>query len=254
MDVDTKEALINDFAKRSFRDVADQDYIAARLSYRAALYPQFLWCSQQAIEKYLKCILLLNRVKAKNIRHDLSAALALIKDQCPFSIRLNDESRAFIEYIDTYGRFRYLETPYYVQGHPIVKLDEAVWQLRRYCQVLNYSVEVSPGERKEMLQGELQAIERAENRPPHLFSIRFGLLENINADTRNPARAPLLWNNLYFGRRARKHARLRDCFQAVNSPLSLSPQIVDDIMEYVFFPKEVADEYKKQNANSELQP
>ncbi|MCA1796649.1 MAG: HEPN domain-containing protein [Geobacteraceae bacterium] len=63
-----KRILINDFATRSFRDVADQDYIAARLSYRHGLYPQFHWQSLQALEKYLKAILLYNREQAHGVR------------------------------------------------------------------------------------------------------------------------------------------------------------------------------------------
>ena len=69
------DVLLYDFAVRSFRDVADGDYIAARLASRAALVTQFLWASQQAVEKYLKCILLMNRVPAKNLQHDLIRAL-----------------------------------------------------------------------------------------------------------------------------------------------------------------------------------
>ena len=64
-----KKILINDFAIRSFRDIADYDYISARMAYRAKLLPQFLWLGLQAIEKYLKCILLLNRIKAKIIHN-----------------------------------------------------------------------------------------------------------------------------------------------------------------------------------------
>src|SRR5688572_4958760 len=64
MDALARSALLNNFAVRSFRDVADGDYIAARLSFRSQLIPQFLWQSLQAIEKYLKCILVLNRIKA----------------------------------------------------------------------------------------------------------------------------------------------------------------------------------------------
>ena len=47
-----EKILLNDFATRSFREIADQDYIAARLSYRHGLYPQFHWQSLQAIEKH----------------------------------------------------------------------------------------------------------------------------------------------------------------------------------------------------------
>ena len=57
----TVDALLNDFAERSFRDMADGDYIAARMACRAALVTQFLWASQQAVEKYLKGILLFSQ-------------------------------------------------------------------------------------------------------------------------------------------------------------------------------------------------
>src|SRR3954451_19148338 len=65
------ELLLNDFAIRSFRDVGDGDYVSARVTYRAGLTMQYLWASQQAIEKYLKCILLLNRIPALDVKHDL---------------------------------------------------------------------------------------------------------------------------------------------------------------------------------------
>ena len=58
---------LDDFAVRSFRDIGDGDYIAARMACRAQMVTQFLWSSQQAIEKYLKCILLLNRIKASKV-------------------------------------------------------------------------------------------------------------------------------------------------------------------------------------------
>jgi hypothetical protein len=54
-------ALANGFIDRSFRDVADQDCIAARIVHRySGLDLQFLWLAEQAVEKYLKAILLYN--------------------------------------------------------------------------------------------------------------------------------------------------------------------------------------------------
>ncbi len=84
--------LINDFATRSFRDIADQDYIAARLSYRHGLYSQFHWQSLQALEKYLKAILLYNRIKATNINHDIECALEHTK-KLPFEILRSNSTR-----------------------------------------------------------------------------------------------------------------------------------------------------------------
>jgi HEPN domain-containing protein len=64
-------AFLNTFALRSFRDIADGDYIAARMAYRADLIPQALWAVEQALEKYLKSILLLQRIKWKNKGHSV---------------------------------------------------------------------------------------------------------------------------------------------------------------------------------------
>ena len=107
--VDT-EILLIDFAIRSFRDVADHDYISARMSFRAGLFTQFLWSSLQAIEKYLKGIMLLNRIPAKNVGHDLGNAMDLINQHAPFELSLKAVHRDFIDHLDKYGRFRYLDT------------------------------------------------------------------------------------------------------------------------------------------------
>lgn len=69
---DKLERFVNGFGTQSFRDQADRDYIAARLACRHELFPQFLWSSHQAIEKYLKAILLYNRIKANQVGHDLA--------------------------------------------------------------------------------------------------------------------------------------------------------------------------------------
>ncbi|MEO6023504.1 MAG: hypothetical protein ABIP64_10360, partial [Burkholderiales bacterium] len=128
-----KSFLINSFAIRSFRDVADADYVAARMAFRARLNSQFLWSGLQAIEKYLKCILLLNRVEAKHLQHDLGEGLRLVKQCLPFDVRLREPSEKLVAHLDTYGRFRYLEAPYHVDHFQLPELDMAVWDLRRYC-------------------------------------------------------------------------------------------------------------------------
>jgi HEPN domain-containing protein len=241
-----KDLLINNFAIRSFRETADYDYISARMTYRARLIPQFHWASLQAIEKYLKCILLLNRIKATSLRHDLSAALNLIKRQAPFELRLQESSEKFIEHLDTYGRFRYLETPFHVLGLELIQLDKAVWDIRRYCRVLNYEIRLSNGEMKSMLDIELEGIASSETKPPQSFSIMGGELEKIIANKKHPARKPLLWQNLYFGQRHRKHIQLERYFHATNSPLSLHPEILEDVLNYIFLPKDVQEAYRNE--------
>jgi hypothetical protein len=101
--------LINDFAIRSFRTTADRDYIHARLAYRAELLPQFLWSSLHALEKYPKCILLLNRIDGRGIKHEITPALKRIAEQGKFKVKLSNQSESFIKDLESGARFRYCE-------------------------------------------------------------------------------------------------------------------------------------------------
>ena len=243
-----KEILLNDFAIRSFRDVADYDYICARMAARTTLIPQFLWLALQSIGKYLKCILLLNRIPAKQVRHDLGSGLSLARKHLPFEIRLSNGSEDLIAHLDTYGRFRYLETPFYVIGLELPQLDRTVWELRRYCTVINYTLTLPDGAKKDMLQLEIQKIDKSENNPPQQFKVHGGFLEKIIDDKKHPAREALIWQNLYFGRRPKKTVKLVRFSHSTNSPLSLHPEILDEVLKYVFLPKEVIKAYRSQPA------
>jgi HEPN domain-containing protein len=127
------DQLLNDFAIRSFRDIADGDYISARMACRARLAVQYLWASQQAVEKYLKCILLLHRIPAKEMEHDLSRGLSAIHNTGSLTLGLTKPTEEFVSYLDDYGAFRYLEVSHHAFGTDIVRLDRTVWELRRFC-------------------------------------------------------------------------------------------------------------------------
>lgn len=143
------KALINNFAVRSFRDTADGDYIAARSAFRCTLYQQFFWSSQQAVEKYLKCILLLNRIPATKMRHNLCFGLDKMSHEGKFQVRLSPECRKFIEHLSTYGNHRYFEISYYSLSSEVFILDRTVWEVRRYRTVLDYCLESTRGRRKK---------------------------------------------------------------------------------------------------------
>lgn len=223
------EALLNDFAIRCFRDIADGDYIAARMACRAALLPQFLWASQQALEKYLKCILLLNRIPARHVRHDLGAALRALAGTGKVALDLTVPTTEFIEYLDRCGRFRYLEVSHWGEGRAIVSLDRAVWELRRFCAL-------SPAPR---------AFRLTEGIPAAKIAIEDGFLERIIGDRKNPARAALVWQNGFFGLRTRNRVRVGGWARGVNAPLALYPELLAEVAKFVFIPKEVGDYYLK---------
>ena len=240
-------ALLNDFAIRCFRDSADRDYIAARMSYRAALIPQFYWSSLQSLEKYLKAILLLNRIKANNIGHDLTRALECAKN-LPFEIRLSPIGRKFVKTLDTSGRFRYLEISFSIHGPMLVQLDRTVWEIRRYCKVINYTVNLDDGRTKNMLKLELARIASSERATPQKFRLMGGLLEKILDKENHPARSPLIWQNAFFGSHARKKVRVPTHFHAENAPLTLHPEILDEVIKYVFLPGEVVAAFRAELA------
>lgn len=246
-----REILINDFAMRSFRDVADYDYICARMAARATLIPQFLWSGLQSIEKYLKCILLLNRIPAKQIQHNIGLGLSHARKHAPFEIRLSNGSEELIEHLDTYGKFRYLEIPFHVFGLELPQLDRTVWELRRYCAVIDYSLKLQDGSNKNMLPLEIQKIENSESRPPQSFRIFGGFLEKIIDDKKHPAREPLVWQNLYFGRRPKKSIRIAKFMHSTNSPLSLHPEMLDDVLKYVHLPKGVIEAYRNLQSDTQ---
>ncbi|EAZ97166.1 HEPN domain-containing protein [Marinobacter sp. ELB17] len=213
-----KRILINDFATRSFRDVADQDYIAARLSYRHGLYSQFHWQSLQALEKYLKAILLYNRVKAKDINHDLDKAIKYTR-KLPFLLKRSPITDEFIKHVSDFGRFRYLESSYFIKGPKLAELDEAVWEIRRYCKVLDHEVTLPSGKVANMLSRELDAIEASDQHPPQKFKLIGGLLEKILDKREHTSRSALIWQNLFFGNSIRKQVRMHSALYAVNAPL-----------------------------------
>lgn len=241
-----RERWLNSFAISSFRDTGDFDYIAARMAYRTRLIQPFLWSSLQVLEKYLKCILVLNRVSAKKLGHDLGKALERAEQELPFPLKLHEQTRSFVQHIDTYGRFRYLETPFHVQPYEILRLDWAVWDIRRYCQVLNYEIEIEGHAPRNAMDLELSRIEAATTAPPQHFKILGGVLEKIVATRGHPARSALLWQNPTFGSRRRSKVRLSSFEQGVNSPLSIRPEMLEYALQFVQLQDDVKAAYRAE--------
>jgi hypothetical protein len=222
------EFLINDFAIRCFRDEGDEVYIASRMAFRAGLAANSLWGSQQTVEKYLKCILLLNRIPAKRVFHDLGKALDLISAPENISLGLSPRTMDFVRRVDEVGRFRYLEISRVASNFDIVNLDRAAWELRRYCTLSEVPRLI------KLRQGVI----------PSKYRLDGGYLEGVMDDMRNPAREPLLWNNAFFGRRQRRKIGMKTWLKCENAPLYLNPQILSELLKYIHLPKDVINAYR----------
>lgn len=251
--LDKLNRSVNSFATQSFRDQADRDYITARLACRADLIPQFLWAAQQAIEKYLKAILLYNRIKANTVGHDLLAALSLTQT-LPFTIDLSPRSRSFIDHLSQYGEFRYIDVPYFVNGHILIELDLTVWELRRYCQVLDVFGKRLPSIEQELLTQANDNLKKSMTEPRYKFCLHGGLLEKILETPKHPSRSGLIWQNASFGTRARAIVRAKKYVHFQNPQLYLYPEMLDEILKFVFIPKKIADGYREHLAKVKANP
>lgn len=238
-----RNALLNNFASRCFRNVADMDYINARLCYRAGLATQSSWAALQAMEKYYKAILLYNRIKAKDVGHQLSKAQKHAK-KLPFTIQLSASSQSLIEYLNTFGQNRYLDLSYSTNGARLPDIDRAVWEIRRYCRPLNYSIPTNSGE-FHCLKPELERIALSETIAPQKFTITGGELEKVIGNKRHPSRSALVWKNLYFGKVHRKEVTISNWSRSENSPLWLYPELLGLVEEYVMIPKSIGDAYRE---------
>lgn len=242
-----QDAVLNTFAIRSFRDTADRDYVHARLAYRARLVPQFQWSALHCLEKYAKGILVLNRVPARGVRHEVSGALNLLAKHGKFEITLSDVAREFIERLEDGAEFRYFEVSYSNERFDIARLDRAVSEIRRYCQPLDWDLQTPTGTRN-LLEPMLNRIRVAQESSPRDTCIMGGWLENLLRDSSHPARVALVWQNLYFGASRRRSVRLSGYIEAGNSPLYMHPEILDEVLKYVFLPKRIEREWRDELA------
>lgn len=199
----TLDQALDEIAYRCFRDMADQDYILARVSYKLNFPTNFNWCALQAIEKYLKCILLLQRIEAKNVSHNLETALEKIK-----SVKISEETStiifqdpviAFIKDINHRGQSRYLGKSTHVIPDDINNLDKCIFDIRRYAI-------------KVMDKKYITKIKDSKFISFKDFILDNGYLESVIS--RNaPAKNDLIFNNFHYGSPASSRG-----FSAQNMP------------------------------------
>ena len=237
---------INDFAQRSFRDPADQDYIAARTCHRMELDQQFLWSGLQAIEKYLKAILLYNRRSAKRLSHDLVRALSRIESIADLTFTLPNDVISFIEYLDRYGTNRYLVHPMHLTDTALFQLDRAVWYVRRYAYYMRGEINRTDGSVVNRLELQLEYVHSPMfEAQPHRYRVFGGFLENA-IDKKTPAASALTWKNVYYGRRGKRRLRnVRLRGSSINPTHYLHPEVFSELDCLVDFPKQVREAFRE---------
>ena len=239
---------VNTYALKAFRDTADKDYIHARMAYKAALYPQFLWSSLHALEKYAKCILILTRVpkpqkREDYINHEVNKAIVLLYDRV--DIILSEQTKNFICRLENGAEDRYLGVSWVAQEVELAVLDKAVWELRRYCNSSLYIysdndfLEVKPN-----AYDVLKLIDKPIHQNTHISG---GFIEETLKNKESSARPELVWSNLYYNNSNRKSVKMKTYpLMFENSPFCLYPEIIDEVAKYSFVSSKVRNTYKNR--------
>jgi hypothetical protein len=204
---------------------------------RARLAGPFLWSAEQAIEKYLKCILMLNRLKTQDLGHDIQKALWRINSMGPFQIKLRGSEQAVFDHIGEWGGDRYLISSFTLRDIEVLQLDMLVWKLRQYCTPLDV-VHYADDPSQAVLKLNINRIEAGLTGAARSGLLDGGLLEAILHDKKHAARPALIWKNLRFNLVARRGVKFVNGIQGVNAPLWLDPDLADQVAEWMYIPKQ----------------
>lgn len=233
-----------DFINRCFRDVADKDYVAARILGRQRLGHQFMWSGLQAMEKYLKAILLFSRESTKGLSHDLKKILHHVENQITdIAFDLPDDVRDFISILGRYGANRYFEYTHATYGKELLALDRAVWHVRRYCQNLR-SISLPGGESPNVLASNLQTLATYDPNCPWTASLQGGYLEKLLADRDETNRKHLVWKNFYFGANKKRKIKWQVEVSIQTPTHELYPQLFTVLDRLVHFSPEVRKDFQ----------
>jgi len=225
-------AKVNHVAIRCFRDTGDADYITARLSMRSALPGQFLTAAQQAIEKYQKCILMLNQVDTKGLSHKLRKARSRIDEKLNFNIFFDEEEEALFAHLEKWDFDRYLLNSLYTRTDELIVLDRLVWKLRQYCRPVNMVHRSLPPD-DSVVNSNLMKIRESLSGPAKGGRVPGGMLERVLESEIHPARPGLIWKNLWFTDSNRTSVWIGRDYQAENAPLFNFPEVAQEASQYM---------------------
>lgn len=252
-DDDQKRAVLLDFAIRSFRNVADQDYISARAVFRLGLIDQAMTFGQQAVEKYLKAIIVIHSELKVKPTHDLRHLLAQVEEIHDIPWDFREIERNVMADLDYFGGDRYFSISRSGRGEiDLMRLDYTIWSVRRYCQNFQYLREGRWGDGQEFMKyAKWLGSDELRMGNPGLFRLQHkGHIEEVLDTEKHPKqRAALVWKNAFFSSRRRKAIRLRNGWWMRNATYFVFPDSLGFIEERIEFPKGIRRKIKEQLGN-----
>jgi len=241
-----EKGILENCVNKTFRNIADQEYISARLLYKSKLFLQLLWMAAQSIEKYLKAILIYNEISVtQSNHHEHSDLYKMIIDSIKdIKFDFPDDVINFIKYLDEQGQNRYFSTPYVIQTNFLTQLDKTVWYIRRYCD--NYR-KTENG--KSIFKEEIKRIQHQNLIDhPNQFKLYKGYLEQVMEDEIYEHRKILIWKNSYYYKKYRRLNISDDNNEIIEiPPIDIDPDHFDLISKYIFFPRTIKPHFQKYN-------
>lgn len=227
-----QKVYLNEYARVCFRNIADEDYIAARILYRNKSYDQFLTMAHQAIEKYIKAILLFNQVSIKQKNKGIHN-LKLLLERCDIKIphfNIEKRTRETLKYFNGLDQIRYLTYSFSANSNYLLDLDSAIFDLRRYCQS---NIDKAKG----LSRLNIKDLRLRKN------IVLDGYLERYlkKPDKYKEKYNNLIWKNFYYGNNKKNTIKYGHTFWAKSSPISTKNDSAsyDVVKEFVPFPKEL---------------
>jgi HEPN domain-containing protein len=246
MDQKTREKY-SSWVSDTFRRSADEYYLAARVLYRAQLDHPFSWCALQAIEKYLKGILLFHLEDVRSYRHDALKAFRRVRRLAGLRFDPPDAVEDFVDYLTFYGADRYLEHSWESDGNELFVLDHSVWQIRRFCRdflVMPGDAARYPSEERERRLAETW---RADTSRPTDFRLEGGWLEQLIEGPTSEQSEALVWKNPCYGRLQRTRLSNYPSRPGWRKPLHLMfPEILPVVEQLVPFRKKILAQIKAE--------
>jgi len=235
---------LNQFASL-FRDIGDGDYISARANYQLHLREQFFWAGLQALEKYLKAILLHNGQSTLKYSHNLPELLKAVRQISYLKFQIPVGVEEFLTRLRDLGDNRYLSTDTYVRPQNLIELDESVWNIRAYCRYVRVTVQKRSIDLTDHYVNNINS--RNSLRDPRMFRpvSDNGFLVDVLARPRTDSlRRVLVWHNRFFGS---GRARVADPPYGSSSRIPpnrqrpFSQQEKTELAKFIYFPRNRKD-------------
>ncbi|MBN2416242.1 HEPN domain-containing protein [bacterium] len=241
MYIATKKALL---IEDCFRNIADYDYIAARITFRTYLMEQFLWAALQAIEKYLKAILLYFDVDTRTIRHDLEKAIAKVELIDGINWDFTDDHKEFISYLTRYGNDRYFMLSKGMDGRELWRLDDCVWNIRKFCFDIPYFKENNNNFEKRL---EYITSDECKIKPNQYRLTPPGVLERI-LDQKYYViqRRALVWKNFKYGKYKKHKIKFNRKPYGKRPVLEIFYNMYPWVKNHIYLPKNFQQEFEAE--------